>query len=107
MRCRAASCNTCRVWTIGCSLQCDVAHKAAAVERTHSGGINCIDEMTQQIASAAEEQSATSREINQNIHVINDVARQTVQSVTQSAEAGDSLAQLAEQLRGIVLQFRI
>jgi len=79
---------------------------AEALERI-AAGVSSIDEMTQQIASAAEEQTATAREINQNIHVINDVAQQTVQSVAQSTEAGENLAQLAEQLRALVLQFRI
>ena len=69
--------------------------------------VSGIDEMTQQIASASEEQTATTREINQNIHAIHDVARQTVQSVAQSAEAGENLARLAEQLRALVLQFRV
>ena len=69
--------------------------------------IGGIGDGVTQIASAAEEQTATAREINQNIHVINDVAQQTVQSVAQSTEAGENLAQLAEQLRALVLQFRI
>ncbi|WP_371919802.1 methyl-accepting chemotaxis protein [Pseudomonas sp. MYb185] len=70
-------------------------------------GVLLIDEMMQQIASAAEEQSATAREINQNIHGINDVAEQTSRSVGQSTQASESLAQLAEQLRSLVQQFRV
>lgn len=70
-------------------------------------GVLLIDEMMQQIASAAEEQSATAREINQNIHGINDVAEQTSHSVEQSTQASESLAQLAEQLRSLVQQFRL
>ena len=70
-------------------------------------GVVLIDEMMQQIASAAEEQSATSREINQNIHGVNDVAQQTTQSVEQSTQASEALAKLAEQLRALVQQFRV
>lgn len=70
-------------------------------------GVVLIDEMMQQIASAAEEQSATAREINQNIHGVNDVAQQTSQSVEQSTQASEALAKLAEQLRALVQQFRV
>ncbi|MCL5041399.1 MAG: methyl-accepting chemotaxis protein [Gammaproteobacteria bacterium] len=70
-------------------------------------GVVLIDEMMQQIASAAEEQTATAREINQNIHGVNDVAQQTSHSVEQSTQASEALAKLAEQLRALVQQFRV
>ncbi|SDU16664.1 methyl-accepting chemotaxis protein [Halopseudomonas salegens] len=70
-------------------------------------GVLLIDEMMQQIASAAEEQTATAREINQNIHGVNDVAQQTSHSVEQSTQASEALAKLAEQLRALVQQFRV
>lgn len=70
-------------------------------------GVTLIEQMTQQIASAAEQQTAAAREINQNIHGISDVAENTGRSVEQSGEASESLANLAEQLRGLVLKFRV
>lgn len=69
--------------------------------------VNQIDETAQQIASATEEQTAVSRDINKSIHSISDVATQTSESVGQSVLAGENLAELAEQLRSLVARFRI
>ncbi|TVP93536.1 MAG: methyl-accepting chemotaxis protein [Pseudomonadaceae bacterium] len=91
------------------SAQGTVGHVGETGEALESiaKGVVLIDEMMQQIASAAEEQSATAREINQNIHGVNDVAQQTSHSVEQSTQASEALAKLAEQLRGLVQQFRV
>lgn len=83
-----------------------VAETDHALERI-SQGVLLIEEMTQQIASAADQQTAAAREININIHGISDVAESTGRSVEQSGEASESLASLAERLRGLVLQFRV
>lgn len=72
-----------------------------------SEGVLLIEEMTQHIATAAEQQTAAAREINQNIHGISDVAENTGRSVEQSGEASESLASLAERLRSLVLKFRV
>ncbi|HDZ07523.1 methyl-accepting chemotaxis protein [Pseudohongiella sp.] len=77
-----------------------------ALERI-AQGVLLIEEMTQQIASAAEQQTSAAREINKNIHGISDVAEHTGRSVTQSTEASESLAGLAERLRSLVTQFRV
>jgi methyl-accepting chemotaxis protein len=77
-----------------------------ALERI-AQGVLLIEEMTQQIASAAEQQTSAAREINQNIHGISDVAEHTGRSVAQSTEASESLAGLAERLRALVTQFRV
>ncbi len=66
-----------------------------------------INDMIQQIASATEEQTAVAQEINSNIHQVNDIAEQSARSVVQSTQAVDSLARLAEQLRGEVRRFRL
>ncbi len=77
-----------------------------ALERI-TQGVRLIEEMTHQIASAAEQQTAAAREINRNIHGISDVAESTGRSVEQSGEASESLASLAERLRGLVTRFRV
>lgn len=83
-----------------------VAETDHALERI-AQGVLLIEEMTQQIASAAEQQTSAAREINRNIHGISDVAESTGRSVEQSGEASESLAALAERLRGLVLKFRV
>lgn len=62
--------------------------------------------MAAQIASAVEEQSAVSEDINRNITHIKDVAEDTGRSVQESAAASDQLAQLASQLQQLVGRFR-
>ena len=63
--------------------------------------------MNTQIASAAEEQSAVSDEINRNIVTINEMAEHTASGANQAAASGEHMQQLASDLRGIVSQFKV
>ncbi|ACL71256.1 methyl-accepting chemotaxis sensory transducer [Thioalkalivibrio sulfidiphilus HL-EbGr7] len=65
-----------------------------------------INDMVQQIASAAEQQSATAREINENIHQVHEISETTASNVVHTTQASESLARLAEELRAQVLRFR-
>ena len=69
--------------------------------------INEINDMNTQIASASEEQSAVSEEINRNVVVISDVARQTSEGSGRIAESSERVSGLAEELQGLVRQFRV
>ncbi len=66
-----------------------------------------INQMSMQIASAAEEQSAVSEEVNRNIVKINDMSAETATGATQTAQASQDLAVMATQLQGMVGQFRV
>jgi methyl-accepting chemotaxis protein len=66
-----------------------------------------ILEMNTQIATAAEEQSHVSEEINRNINNIAQVSEQTVEGARQTADATATLANLAVDLRQLVAQFRV
>ncbi len=72
-----------------------------------SGSITEIRDMNLQIASAAEQQSAVSEEINMSITNINELSQQTAGGAKQTADATLMLAQLAERLNGLVLNFRL
>lgn len=72
-----------------------------------ASAVAMIDQTAQQIASATEEQTAVSKDINKSIHNISDVAEQTAVNVNQSTQASDSLARLAEQLKSMVFQFKV
>lgn len=72
-----------------------------------AAAVAMIDQTAQQIASATEEQTAVSKDINKSIHSISDVAEQTAANVQQSTQASESLAQLAEQLKALVFQFKV
>ncbi|MDH5370552.1 MAG: methyl-accepting chemotaxis protein, partial [Gammaproteobacteria bacterium] len=69
--------------------------------------VTTISEMNIQIASAAEEQSATTEEMNKNIININQLADETAGSAEQSTAASSELSKLATDLQSLVGQFKI
>ena len=72
--------------------------------------LNQVNEGTMQInqvATAAEEQTATTSEITSNIHRITDVVQRTAQGAQESADAASQLAGLSADLRRQVEQFRL
>ncbi|WP_445428702.1 methyl-accepting chemotaxis protein [Alishewanella sp. HL-SH05] len=69
--------------------------------------IELISATTHQIATATEQQTVVSHDINQNFHSISDVAEQTNLNVQQSSQASDALSTLAEQLQELVKRFRL
>ena len=68
--------------------------------------IASVTNQVNQIAVAAEEQTATTMEINNNIQQITEVAHITSTSSHEEAAAANQLARLAEDLKGMVEQFR-
>jgi len=86
----------------------------AVVERATQSGVALstiaeavekIDNMSTQIASAAEEQSSVSEEINRNIVKINEMANETASGAEQTSIASQDLARMASELQGVVSQF--
>ncbi|WP_312977123.1 methyl-accepting chemotaxis protein [Stutzerimonas nitrititolerans] len=65
-----------------------------------------ISDMNTQIASAAEQQSAVSDEISQNVVNINQVADRVTESASQTAQSSSQLAHLAVGLQSLVGQFK-
>ncbi len=64
-----------------------------------SGTVKSISDMTTQIASAAEEQTAVAEEMSRNIVSISEVADSTVAGAMQTAETTEHLKSLSEQLQ--------
>ncbi|SNB46042.1 methyl-accepting chemotaxis protein [Geobacter sp. DSM 9736] len=60
-----------------------------------------------QIATAAEEQTATTNEMSGNILSINDVVQRTASGANESVIAADQLAKLAEELQDVVTRFKV
>jgi methyl-accepting chemotaxis protein len=109
----------------------DISQKIAAIQEdtkgavdaigTISGIINQINDISSTIATAVEEQSATtnemsrnvteaakgSTEISQNISGVAQAAQGTSSSAHESMKAAQQLAQMSTQLRGLVEQFRV
>ena len=68
--------------------------------------VGSITDLNAQIASAAEEQSSVAEEINRNIVTVSEIAEQNSAGALQTAATSEELARLAEQLQGLVGQFR-
>jgi methyl-accepting chemotaxis protein len=69
--------------------------------------INDVNAQIQQVATAAEEQTATTSEISNNMQQITEVVARTSRGTKDSATAAAQLSVLAEDLRRIVSQFKI
>ncbi|HQB38261.1 MAG TPA: methyl-accepting chemotaxis protein [Deltaproteobacteria bacterium] len=69
--------------------------------------VNAMTMQMSQIATAAEEQNATTSDITSNIHQISDVIQQTSSSVADSARAASALSIKAEELKAVVGRFRL
>ncbi len=69
-------------------------------------GFNSIQEMTLRIATAAEEQSQVSGEMDRNIAQIAHLANDSSQSADSIVTAGNQLNALAHEVRNLVLHFK-
>lgn len=69
--------------------------------------VTTINNMNTQIASAAEQQSAVSEEINQNVVSINDIAMSSLDTSVANANASDELSAVAMRLQTLVSQFKV
>jgi methyl-accepting chemotaxis protein len=84
-----------------------LAEETGAVLNGILTDLTSLSIMTQAVAAASEEQSATTTQIAQNLECINAIASQTAISVNQGAEAAQSLADKSSQLRALVAQFTV
>ena len=66
-----------------------------------------IFEMNQQIAAAAEEQTAVAEEINRSVTSIRDIADQSALAMDETAAASTQLAELGRELQGMAGHFRL
>ena len=69
--------------------------------------IATINDMTYQIASAAEEQSSVSETVSGNLSKTNALANDIAQDATNTAKASQALRQAAERLQQLLGQFRL
>ena len=83
------------------------AGKAGQSLQAISSAVNSINDMNAQIASAAEQQSAVTEEINRNITNIAQSVEQTSSGSDQVARASEELARLAAELQSVVGRFRV
>lgn len=88
----------------------DVVEQSSTAEQAFSevsNSVASIAEMNTQIASAVEEQRATSVDINRNINSISSISMESAKGSSQTAEASVELANLALTLRNLVSEFKV
>ncbi len=69
--------------------------------------VNAVTMQVSQIATAAEEQTATTSEITNNIHRISEIIEGTSKGAQDTAAASSSLSQMGETLRQLMAQFKL
>jgi methyl-accepting chemotaxis protein len=77
----------------------------ALMEITQS--VQTINDLNFQIASAAEEQSAVTEDMNRNVQKISTISEQSAQGAGQTRIASEELARLAEGLQERISHFRL
>ncbi len=85
----------------------EMARDAGQSLEAIAAAVSIINDMNIQIASAAEQQSAVSEEINQNIINISQLSSETSGGVEHANNASADLAQLASFLHDLVSKFKV
>ena len=86
------------------------AAEAGELEKALQEILDQVDGVTMQvsqIATAAEEQTATTGEITSNIHKISEVIEGTSKGASDTSHAAASLAKLGDELKGLMAQFKL
>ncbi len=84
----------------------DAARSGKALEEILQQ-VGDVTSQINQIATAAEQQTATTNEISKSMHEITDVVSNASHSSQDTAGAANQLAKMAEELKHIVAQFRM
>jgi methyl-accepting chemotaxis protein len=84
----------------------DAERSGAALEQILTE-IDAVTDQVKQIATAADEQSATTGEITDNIHRMTQIIQDTAQGSHETADAASNLSGMAEGLQGAVSRFRL
>ncbi len=71
------------------------------------GAVGMIVDQNQQIAAAAEQQTAVAHDIDQNIVEINHAGERTAQGASQTEQASRELSELVARLRQLIGAFRV
>ncbi|MGE3550254.1 MAG: methyl-accepting chemotaxis protein [Geobacter sp.] len=69
--------------------------------------VNAVTDQVNQIATAAEEQSATTGEITDNIHRLTQIIQDTARGSHQTASSASDLSSLSDGLQRLVSRFRL
>jgi methyl-accepting chemotaxis protein len=85
----------------------DKSSEASNVINLIEQEIRTIQDMNNQIATAAEEQSIVAAEINENVVSVNDLAASTAQDVQENVRTAGDLNTMASRLREAISMFKV
>jgi len=85
----------------------ELTRRAGESLSTITRTVSTIQGMNQQIAAAAEQQSAVAEEINRSVVNVRDVSEQTATASKQTAASSIELARLGTQLQTLVARFKV
>ncbi|MBD3670209.1 MAG: methyl-accepting chemotaxis protein [Gammaproteobacteria bacterium] len=83
------------------------ASKAGQALQTIAEAISAINDMNTMIASAAEEQTAVSEDVNRSVVSITDFTHRSANNSAQIASASEELSHLANELESMVVRFKL
>ena len=84
----------------------DLATQAGVALGRITQAVSTIEQMNQQIAAAAEEQSAVAENISESVTRVRDIGEQSASASQQTATSSAELARLGGELQELVTQFR-
>ncbi len=85
----------------------ELTRRAGASLGSITRTVSAIQAMNQQIATAAEEQTAVAEEINRSVLNVRDVSEQTAAASEETAASSVELARLGGHLQSLVQRFRV
>ena len=85
----------------------ELTRRAGGSLETITRTVSSIQAMNQQIATAAEQQSAVAEEINRSVMNVRDISDQTSAASEETASSSVELARLGTHLQGLVGRFRL
>ncbi|WP_425438512.1 methyl-accepting chemotaxis protein [Pseudomonas kuykendallii] len=85
----------------------ELSRKAGSALENITGTVSNIQSMNQQIAAAAEQQSAVAEEISRSVVNVRDISEQTATAGEEIAKSSVELARLGGQLQAMVGHFRV
>lgn len=74
---------------------------------TIADAVATIKDLSVQIATATEEQTAVTEEINKRVVNINELGKQTATGAKRTAQSSEELTQIADQVQGVLGQFKV
>ncbi|PQP01628.1 MULTISPECIES: methyl-accepting chemotaxis protein [Pseudomonas] len=85
----------------------EFTHRAVDALENITSKVSIIQAMNQQIATAAEQQSAVTEEINRSVINVRDISEQTASTCEETASSSTELARLGHELERLVGRFKV